>query len=87
VSIAEVRIYRAIFDHARARLPRLTLASICAILLVESLPAAFEMEEALFAFGPYAAGFNAARWDLKASLIEYAMTNPPACGPTASTWI
>jgi len=80
-SVAEVRLYRAIFDHSRARLPHLAQASIRAILLIESLPAAFEMEEMLFALGPYAAGLNAARWDLKASLIEYAMTNPTGVWP------
>jgi len=80
-AVAEVRLYRAIFDHARARLPHLADASIRAIILVESLPAAFEMEEMLFALGPYAAGLNAARWDLKASLIEYAMTNPGGVWP------
>ena len=80
-SVAEVRLYRAIFDHARAHLPHLAGASIRAIILIESLPAAFEMEEMLFALGPYAAGLNAARWDLKASLIEYAMTNPAGVWP------
>jgi malate synthase len=55
-SVAEVQFYRAIFDHARARLPYLAQASIRAIILVESLPAAFDMEEMLFALGPYAAG-------------------------------
>jgi malate synthase len=80
-SVAEVCLYRAIFDHARARLPHLAEASIKAILLVESLPAAFAMEEMLFALGPYAAGLNAARWDLKASLIEYSMTNAAGVWP------
>jgi malate synthase len=80
-SVDEVGLYRAIFDHARARLPHLAGASIRAIILVESLPAAFQMEEMLFALGPYAAGLNAARWDLKASLIEYAMTNPAGVWP------
>jgi malate synthase len=80
-SVDEVRLYRAIFDHACARLPHLTGSSIRAIILVESLPAAFQMEEMLFALGPYAAGLNAARWDLKASLIEYAMTNPAGVWP------
>jgi malate synthase len=80
-SIAEVRLYRAIFDHARMRLPHLGEAAIRAIILIESLPAAFEMEEMLFALGPYAAGLNAARWDLKASLIEYAMTDPAGVWP------
>src|SRR3984893_13971396 len=39
-SVAEVSLYRAIFDHARAHLPHLAQASIRAILLVESIPAA-----------------------------------------------
>src|ERR1700687_3236289 len=68
-SVAEVLLYRAIFDHARAQLPHLAPASIRAILLVESLPAAFEMEEMLFALGPYAAGVNDARWDVNARLV------------------
>jgi malate synthase len=80
-SVTEVQCYRAIFDHVRARLPNLAQASIRAIILVESLPAAFEMEEMLYALGPYAAGLNAARWDLKASLIEYAMTNSAGVWP------
>jgi malate synthase len=80
-SVNEVRLYRAVFDHARERLPHLAQASIRAIILVESLPAAFEMEEMLFALGPYGAGLNAARWDLKASLIEYAMTNAAGVWP------
>jgi malate synthase len=80
-SVAEVRLYRSIFDHARAHLPHLNDAAMRAILLVESLPAAFAMEEMLFALGPYAAGLNAARWDLKASLIEYAMTDSAGVWP------
>jgi malate synthase len=80
-SVAEVQLYRAIFDHACARLHYLGEASIRAILLVESMPAAFAMEEMLFALGPYAAGLNAARWDLKASLIEYAITDPAGVWP------
>ena len=80
-SVAEVECYRSIFDHARSVLPYLAQASIRAIILVESLPAVFEMEEMLFALGPYAAGLNAARWDLKASLIEYAMTDSSRVWP------
>jgi malate synthase len=80
-SVAEAECYRTILDHARSHLPHIAQASIRAIILVESLPAAFEMEEMLFALGPYAAGLNAARWDLKASLIEYAMTNPAGVWP------
>ncbi len=80
-SVAEAALYRELFDALVARLPHLCGVPIRAILLVESLPAAFEMEEMLFALGPYAAGLNAARWDLKASLIEYAMTDASSLWP------
>ena len=50
-------------------------------MLVESLPAVYEMEEMLHALGPYAAGLNAARWDLKASIFEYVMADPKSVWP------
>ncbi len=80
-SVDEVRLYREVFDHARSRLPALARVPLRAIVLVESLPAVFEMEEMLLALGPYAAGLNAARWDLKASLIKYAMADPGTVWP------
>jgi malate synthase len=80
-SVDEVLIYRDLFDRAQKRLAYLARVPIRAIILVESLPAALEMEEMLFALGPYAAGLNAARWDLKASLIEYAMTDAKSVWP------
>ena len=54
---------------------------IRAIPLVESLPAAYQMEEMLHALGPYAAGLNAARWDFKASIFEYIMADPTQVWP------
>lgn len=80
-SVEEVSLYRDVFDFAHRRLAYLHGVPLRAIILIESLPAAFEMEEMLFALGPYAAGLNAARWDLKASLIEYAMTDPKSVWP------
>jgi malate synthase len=56
-------------------------ATIRAIPLVEALPAVYEMEEMLYALGPYAAGLNAARWDLKASIFEFVMADPKAVWP------
>jgi malate synthase len=50
-------------------------------VLVESLPCVYEMEEMLWELGPYAAGLNAARWDLKASIFEYVMADPKAVWP------
>jgi malate synthase len=77
----EARVYRDLFDASRARLPWLATATIRAIVLVESLPCVYEMEEMLHALGPYAAGLNAARWDLKASIFEYIMADPASVWP------
>jgi malate synthase len=73
--------YRDLFDRSRAQLPFLGNATIRAIPLVEALPAVYEMEEMLYALGPYAAGLNAARWDLKASIFEFVMADPHAVWP------
>ncbi|HTI52910.1 MAG TPA: hypothetical protein VMC04_01670 [Verrucomicrobiae bacterium] len=73
--------YRDLFDRSRAQLPFLKDATIRAIPLVEALPAVYEMEEMLHALGPYAAGLNAARWDLKASIFEFVMADPDAVWP------
>src|SRR6059036_1606366 len=77
----EARFYRELFDACRERLPFLKAATIRGIILVESLPCVYEMEEMLHALGPYAAGLNAARWDLKASIFEYVMSDPKSVWP------
>ncbi len=77
----EARFYRELFDACRERLPFLKAATIRGIILVESLPCVYSMEEMLHALGPYAAGLNAARWDLKASIFEYVMADPRAVWP------
>ncbi|HET7876129.1 MAG TPA: hypothetical protein VFN71_11475 [Methylomirabilota bacterium] len=73
--------YRDFFELSQERLPWLRSAVIRAIPLVESLPAVYEMEEMLWALGPYAAGLNAARWDLKASIFEFVMADPKSVWP------
>src|SRR6185503_10438676 len=78
---AEARLYRDVFDASREQLPHLRTATIRAIVLVESLPCVYQMEEMLYELGPYAAGLNAARWDLKASIFEYVMTDPASVWP------
>jgi malate synthase len=77
----EARFYRELFDAARELLPVLRAATIRGIILVESLPCVYYMEEMLHALGPYAAGLNAARWDLKASIFEYVMADPKSVWP------
>jgi malate synthase len=80
-SAEECAWYRDFFDASRDALPFLKTATIRAIPLVESLPAVWAMDEMLYALGPYAAGLNAARWDLKASIFEFVMADPNAVWP------
>jgi len=77
----EARWYRDLFDRSREHLPGLRNATIRAVVLVESLPCVYEMEEMLWELGPYAAGLNAARWDLKASIFEFVMADPTQVWP------
>ncbi|HEU4850100.1 MAG TPA: malate synthase A, partial [Terrimesophilobacter sp.] len=39
-------------------------------MLIETIPAAFEMEEMLYELGPHATGLNAGRWDYIFSIIK-----------------
>ncbi len=77
----EAALYRDLFASIQNRVAGLKDATIRGILLVESLPLVWTMEECLHALGPYAAGLNAARWDLKASLLEYVMADRASLWP------
>ena len=79
--IEEARFYRQFFDFGKERLGYPADAEIRAIFLVESLPAVYIMDELLWELGPYAAGLNAARWDFKASVLEYIMSDPDQVWP------
>lgn len=79
--VEEAEFYRDFFDFCKDFLQYPDDAVIRAIFLVESLPIVYIMEEMLYALGPYAAGLNAARWDLKASILEYIMANPDLVWP------
>jgi malate synthase len=80
-SAEECAWYRDLFDRSRRLLPFLGDAVIRAIPLIEALPAVYQMEEMLHALGPYGAGLNAARWDLKASIFEFVMADPGSVWP------
>ena len=80
-SAEEAGFWREFFDYSAEHLALPEGAVIRAIPLVESLPAAYQMEEMLYALGPYAAGLNAARWDFKASIFEFVMTDPASVWP------
>ena len=79
--VEEARFYREFFDFGRECLGYPDDAVIRGIFLVESLPAVYIMDEMLWELGPYAAGLNAARWDFKASVLEYIMSDPDQVWP------
>ena len=80
-SAEEAALWRDFFDYSFEHLDLPEDAVIRAVPLVESLPIAYQMEETLYALGPYAGGLNAARWDFKASIFEYVMTDPNSVWP------
>ncbi|WP_026197465.1 malate synthase A [Sciscionella marina] len=66
----EARLWAEVFAHAEAALgiPR---GSVRATVLIETIPAAFEMDEILYELREYASGLNAGRWDYLFSVIKY----------------
>jgi malate synthase len=65
----EARLWNEIFDYAEAEL-ELPPGSIKATVLIETILAAFEMEEILYELRTHAAGLNAGRWDYIFSIIK-----------------
>ncbi|RNL86172.1 malate synthase A [Halostreptopolyspora alba] len=65
----EARLWNDIFVTAQERLgiPR---GTIRATVLIETIPAAFEMEEILYELREHSAGLNAGRWDYLFSIIK-----------------
>jgi malate synthase len=65
----EARPWNDIFILAQA-LPGIPQGTIRATVLIETITAAFEMEEILYELRDHAAGLNAGRWDYIFSLIK-----------------
>jgi malate synthase len=65
----EARLWNQIFERAQHELG-LESGTIRATVLVETILAAFEMEEILYELGPHATGMNAGRWDYLFSVIK-----------------
>jgi malate synthase len=65
----EARLWNDVFTFAQAQLG-IPHGSIRATVLIETLPAAFEMEEILYELRDHAAGLNAGRWDYLFSFIK-----------------
>ena len=65
----EARLWNEVFVEAQERLG-LDRGTIRATVLIETVPAAFEMEEILYELRDHSAGLNAGRWDYIFSMIK-----------------
>jgi malate synthase len=65
----EARLWNDVFDHVESALG-LASGTIRATVLIETITAAFEMDEILYELRPHAAGLNAGRWDYLFSIIK-----------------
>ncbi len=70
----EARLWNSVFTYAQSALA-LPLGTIKATVLIETLPAAFEMDEILYELREHMAGLNCGRWDYIFSFIKTLATN------------
>ncbi|HEV8558647.1 MAG TPA: malate synthase A [Actinophytocola sp.] len=66
----EARLWNDVFTHAERELG-IPHGTVRATVLIETIPAAFEMDEILYELREHASGLNAGRWDYLFSLIKY----------------
>ena len=83
----EARLWNDIFTFAEAELA-IPYGTIRATVLIETIPAAFEMEEILYELRDHASGLNAGRWDYLFSVIKnfrarVATSSCPTATPSA----
>jgi malate synthase len=71
----EARLWNDVFRHAQQELG-VPHGTIKATVLIETLPAAFEMDEILFELRDHSAGLNCGRWDYIFSAIKTRRTDP-----------
>ncbi len=71
----EARLWNDVFTLAEERVG-VPHGSIRATVLIETLPAAFEMDEILYELRDHSAGLNAGRWDYIFSAIKSHRTRP-----------
>ncbi len=65
----EARLWNDVFNHAQDAL-KIPRGTIRATVLIETILAAFEMEEILYELRAHSAGLNAGRWDYIFSVIK-----------------
>jgi malate synthase len=79
----EARLWNDVFVRAQDKLgvPQGTIKATC---LIETLPAAFEMDEFLYELREHSAGLNCGRWDYIFSFIKKRANDPAAVLPDRS---
>ena len=71
----EARLWNDVFLHAQSAL-EIPAGTIKATVLIETLPAAFEMDEILYELREHSAGLNCGRWDYIFSAIKTLRNDP-----------
>lgn len=71
----EARLWNDVFNFAQDEL-KIPRGTIRATILIETITAAFEMEEILYELREHASGLNAGRWDYMFSMIKKFRNNP-----------
>ncbi|MGA7924133.1 MAG: malate synthase A [Thermoplasmata archaeon] len=79
----EARLWADVFRYAEESLG-LTPGTIRATVLIETLPAAFQMDEILWELREYSAGLNCGRWDYIFSFIKQFRDDPAVVFPDRS---
>ncbi len=82
-SYHEAALWNEVFTYAQEALG-IPVGTIRATVLIETIPAAFEMEEILYSLRPHISGLNAGRWDYLFSIIKYFRDNPAMVLPDRS---
>jgi malate synthase len=65
----EAGLWNSVFERAQ-KLLGIPVGTVRATVLIETILAAFEMDEILYELGPHATGLNAGRWDYLFSVIK-----------------
>ena len=76
----EARLWNDVFVHAQQVLG-LAQGTIKVTVLIETLPAAFEMDEILYELREHIVGLNCGRWDYIFSFIKRLRAHPAALTP------
>jgi malate synthase len=82
----EARLWNDVFVHAQATLG-IPSGTIKATVLIETLPAAFEMDEIIYELREHMAGLNCGRWDYIFSYIKRLGRQEAALTPDRSAMV